>query len=384
MTHAKRKLEENDLDNYIKVKYKKDATYSYGFSIIEHDKSENQYRSDIYLINNNNTSYQPNEALTIKKNTEITIVFNSAIKSLNKFFYDYYDPNVEYISSIDLTHFDSSLIESLEGSFYGCISVESIDLSTFTAPSLNNMAQTFFHCSSLKVLDLSKLNSSLITNTNRMFCGCESLLYINMNNLDLSHVDNATYMFYNMKEINYLEIKGLKVSEKIEDKLNGEYGLNDKENLIVCKNEENLSIGKYESICCKYDIELKKSGNYIICKYKETTEYENGFQNEYRTNVSHIINKNAIVNPNEKFIIEANSTIEIHFSEPINSLRHFFMASEFTDPKSQNIIFIDLSHFDSSSLEDTNSMFSQCSSLEEFNFTNFNTSKVTNMGYMFF
>ena len=117
MNHAKRKLEENDPDNYIKVKYKKDVTYSYGFSKIEYDKSENKYRSDIYLINNNNTSYKPNETLIIKENTEIKIVFNSSIKSLAKFFYDYYDPNVEYISSIDLIHFDSSLIESLENTF---------------------------------------------------------------------------------------------------------------------------------------------------------------------------------------------------------------------------------------------------------------------------
>ena len=47
-----------DPDNYIKVKYKKDVTYSYGFSIIEYDKSENQYRPDIYLINNNNKRYK--------------------------------------------------------------------------------------------------------------------------------------------------------------------------------------------------------------------------------------------------------------------------------------------------------------------------------------
>ena len=100
-------------DNYIKVKYKKDVTYSYGFSIIEYDKSENQYRPDIYLINNNNKRYKPNEILIIKENTEIKIVFNSTLESLAKFFYDYYDPNVEYISSIDLTHFNSTLIESL-------------------------------------------------------------------------------------------------------------------------------------------------------------------------------------------------------------------------------------------------------------------------------
>ena len=158
-----------DPDNYIKVKYKKDVTYPYGFSIIEYDKSENQYRPDIFLIKNNNKRYKPNETLIIKENTKIEIYLNSTYTTLAKFFYDYYDPNVEYISSIDLTHFDSSLIESLESTFYGCISLESIDLSTFTAPSLTNKAQTFFHCSSLKALDLSKLNSSLKINTNRIF-----------------------------------------------------------------------------------------------------------------------------------------------------------------------------------------------------------------------
>ena len=175
------------------------------------------------------------------------------------------------------------------------------------------MAQTFFHCSSLKALDLSKLNSSLIANTNRMFCGCESLLYINMNNLDLSNVNNATYMFYNMKEINYLEIKGIKLNDKINEELKGEYGLNNKDNLFVCKNEENFPIEKYESICCKYDIELKNCRNYIICKYKETTEYTSGFQNENRQNIAFIKNETSIVGPNERLIIEANTNIEIHF-----------------------------------------------------------------------
>ena len=161
------------------------------------------------------------------------------------------------------------------------------------------MAQTFFHCSSLKALDLSKLTSSVITNTNRMLCGCESLLYINMNDLDLSNVNNATYMFYNMKEINYLEIKGIKLNDK-------------------------MSIGKHKSICCDYDIELKNcKRNYIICKYKETTEYIKGFQNEYRKNIFYIKNETSIVGPNERLIIEANTTIEIYFSEPITSIVFF-------------------------------------------------------------
>ena len=182
MNHAKRKLEENN--NYIIVKYGTETTY-------KANSFKNQYRQSVNYINYNGETVPLTQDFTIKAN-DIIQIHLSPVTTLEKFFYDYYDPNVEYISSIDLTHFDSSLIESLESTFYGCISLESIDLSTFTAPYLTNMAQTFFHCSFLKALDLSKLNSSSITNTNRMFCGCESLLYINMNNLDLSNVDNAT------------------------------------------------------------------------------------------------------------------------------------------------------------------------------------------------
>ena len=78
--------------NYIKVKYNKNVTYSYGFSIFEYDKSENQYRPDIYLIKYNNTYKKPNETLIIKENTEIKIYLNSIYTTLAKFFYDYYDP----------------------------------------------------------------------------------------------------------------------------------------------------------------------------------------------------------------------------------------------------------------------------------------------------
>ena len=372
LNHINRKLEEND--NYIIVKYGNQTTYNAG-------QFKNVNRQGVDYIKYKGEEVDLAKQFKIEENGIIHIYFSESVVSLKKFFYDSNDPNVEYISSIDLTHFDSSSLESLERAFYGCISLELIDLSTFTAPSLTNMAQSFFHCSSLKALDLSKIISSSITNTNRMFCGCESLLYINMNNLDLSHVNDTTYMFYNMKEINYLEIKGLKVNDKINDELKGEYGLNDKDNLIVCKNEENLSIEKYHSSCCNYDIELKKCQNYIICKYNVTVEYKNGFQNKNRQNISFIKNGNSIVGPNEKLIIEANTSIEIYFSIPINNMNSFFSGVD--DSNVQDITSIDFSHFDSSSVNFTWGLFYQCYSLEEINFGKFDTSRVTDMQNMF-
>jgi len=346
--HDQRKLEENG--NFIKVKYGNETTY-------DAKEFKNQYRQSIdYIIYKGNIVDLEKE-LTIKANTSIEIYFSKPVTSLYRFFsaYNDSDPNVEYISSIDLTHFDSSSLESLESTFYGC--------------------------SSLKALDLSKLTSKSITNTNSMFYGCESLLYINMNNLDLSKVNNATYMFYNMTEINYLEIKGTKFNDKINAELKGKYGLNNKDDLMVCKNEENSSIGKHESICCDYNIELKKCNNYIICKFSRVTQYSKGFQTNYRNNIAYIKMGNSIFGPFQNLLIYGNTYIEIYFSKPTTSLSYFFSAHK--DFDNTFIEIIDLSHFISSLVETTLGMVDGCSSLEEINFNNFDTSKVTDMSYMF-
>jgi len=96
------------------------------------------------------------------------------------------------------------------------------------------MQKSFFHCSSLKSIDLSNIKSSSINNTNRMFCGCNSLQYINMNNLNMENVEDASYMFYNVKNIEYLSKEDVKTNDIINTELKGEYGLNDKDNLMVC------------------------------------------------------------------------------------------------------------------------------------------------------
>ena len=175
-----------------------------------------------------------------------------------------------------------------------------------------------------------------------MLCGCESLLHINMNNLDLPNVNDSAYMFYDTKKINCLEINGLKDNDKINDEFNREYGLNGKNNLTICKDEDKLPIEK---------------SNYIICKYNTKVVYENGFLNEYRHNISYIKIGNSEFNPDENFIIEENTSIEIYFSETITSLRSFFTGIENIDKNAQKIISVDLSHFDSSLLENIESMF---------------------------
>ena len=106
-------------DNYITIKFKNEVKYPYGFGFIS-DLSQNEYRTEIYFVKYDNVRYGLSESLIIPKDKEVKIAFNSELTSTTKFFYDYLDPNVEHIVSIDLSNFNSSLLESAESMFYGC------------------------------------------------------------------------------------------------------------------------------------------------------------------------------------------------------------------------------------------------------------------------
>ena len=77
-----------------------------------------------------------------------------------------------------------------------------------------------------------------------------------------------------------------------------------------------------------------------------------------------------------KFEAKENYTLIYKFNQPLTSVAFlFYYCSE--------IISIDLSHFDSRYINDTRSMFEQCTSLRFINFTNFKTENVVNMKSMF-
>ena len=72
-----------------------------------------------------------------------------------------------------------------------------------------------------------------------------------------------------------------------------------------------------------------------------------------------------------------NNTIKIKWKNNLKSCRFMFLSMS-------NIVEIDLSNFDTSSVTDMSYMFYYCFSLSSLNVSNFDTSLVTDMSYMFF
>ena len=126
---------------------------------------------------------------------------------------------------------------------------------------------------------------------------------------------------------------------------------------------------------------LNISDHYIIAKYGEEAEYNSGFINGNRKDIAYIIYEGQQIN--SSFTIKENGYIEIHFLKPVTSLQNFFGTWTDYNKDKDKIIYVDFSHFNSSSLENVYGIFSYCSNLKEINFTNFDTSKIRNMNSMF-
>ena len=143
-----------------------------------------------------------------------------------------------------------------------------------------------------------------------------------------------------------------------------------------------------------YNIQRKlQTDNYMIIKYNQDadyskqsfkTQYNKENKEDYGTRADYIseIIYNEKSNEDIDFTIEADKLLEINFSEAIDDLSSFF--SNYYDKNCEKISYVDLSNFDSSSLQYTEYMFYECSSIQKINFENFNTESVINMKFMLY
>ena len=124
--------------------------------------------------------------------------------------------------------------------------------------------------------------------------------------------------------------------------------------------------------------------NYIVLYYNHDCSYLSGFNNSYRNDIDFIINKEnnySRISISEEFNIHKGFGIEIYFNKPIKNLEHFFDA--YYDGNMKYLVFVDFSNFDTSNIITMFYMFYRCSSLKSLDLSNFDTSKVTDMTFMF-
>ena len=98
-------------------------------------------------------------------------------------------------------------------------------------------------------------------------------------------------------------------------------------------------------------------GGYMTLYYNSDANYSRGFKNDHRKNILYIVNgdNDEHIAENAALNIVAGNKIEIHFKIPPNELDYFFSIT--SDNQVKNIVSIDLSNLDTSSVNKMNHMF---------------------------
>ena len=100
------------------------------------------------------------------------------------------------LKNIDVSGFNTSKVTSMGTMFYSCASLTTLDLSSFNTTNVTNMTNMFDNCSSLRSLDVSSFNTSKVGGYGgfkEMFSSCKSLETLDISNFDFSNVKEGSY-----------------------------------------------------------------------------------------------------------------------------------------------------------------------------------------------
>ena len=135
----------------------------------------------------------------------------SNVTNMNNMFY-----NCSWLTSLDLSNFNTSNVTNMSYMFYECISLSSLDLSNFNTSKVDDMSYMFYSCNSLTSLDLSNFDTSKVTNMNSMFEGCSGLTSLDLSGWDTSKVNSMKKLFYKCISLSSLDLSNFNTT-KVDD-----------------------------------------------------------------------------------------------------------------------------------------------------------------------
>ncbi len=109
--------------------------------------------------------------------------------------------------------------------FMGFSSLTTLDLSHFDSSQVTNMSGMFQRCNSLTALDLSHFSTANVTNMSFMFGGCSEMTSLNIDKFIIKDSTNVTNMFENISSYsqNITITLPLKSYEWVSDQLTAHY-----------------------------------------------------------------------------------------------------------------------------------------------------------------
>ena len=122
---------------------------------------------------------------------------------------------MKYLTTVNLSNFDTSSYTSMYNMFSGLTSIKSLDVSNLDTSNVTDMSDMFNDCSSLLNIDLSKNNLNKVKKFNSMFGSCKSLesLKISAIGNDITNVEQMFINCWNIKSIDLSNFRNKTTSQ---------------------------------------------------------------------------------------------------------------------------------------------------------------------------
>ena len=152
---------------------------------------------------------------TIEEVTDIDV--STFDTSIVENMYDMFS-NTHNLISLDLSNFDTRNVTIMKDMFYNTYKLKTVNLSSFDTQNVTDMRGMFKDSRMLQPLDLSNFDTSKVTSMTEMFSGASALVSLDLSNFNTSNVTDMTSMFAkttNLKNLNLVSFNTEKVRNMI-------------------------------------------------------------------------------------------------------------------------------------------------------------------------
>ena len=155
----------------------------------------------------------------------------SSVNSLNHTFTD-----CTKVTSLDLSSWDTSNVTDISYMCNACYELQSLDVSSWNTSNVTTMKAMFQYCEKLKSLDLSSWDTSNMTVMRGAFIACKGLQSLDLSSWDTSKVTDMYYMFIFCENLQYLNLSSWDTSK-----------VTDMDSMFqFCKNLESLDLSSWD------------------------------------------------------------------------------------------------------------------------------------------
>lgn len=115
------------------------------------------------------------------------------------------------VEELDLRHFNTSNVESMDNMFNYCSNLRSLDLGSFDTSKVTNMSDMFCLTTMLTELNIRSFDTSKVTDMGFMFSHT-GLADLDLTHFDTSQVTSICYMFSGCENLKTLDVRGFDTS----------------------------------------------------------------------------------------------------------------------------------------------------------------------------